>query len=169
VGRDLKIKVGGNCTLGGQDNKTVVFCAGGIGVSPVLGNYRDFLSRRQHLGNSSANPKSMFLYSVSTQTELVFGEELAQLFYNHQKNEDRMIFTLTKSSCWQTPEKFGGWNSARQAIELRIGRYLCEFLDAAPTDAVFYICGPPAMNDDAVAYLEAKGIPSANMKYEKWW
>jgi ferredoxin-NADP reductase len=33
------------------------------------------------------------------------------------------------------------------------------FRDAAPTDSNFYLCGPPAMLDDAVSHLETNGVP----------
>jgi NAD(P)H-flavin reductase len=46
-------------------------------------------------------------------------------------------------------------------VELRTGRIMKPFRDAAPTDSNFYLylCGPPAMLDDAVSHLETNGVP----------
>jgi ferredoxin-NADP reductase len=173
IGADLRIRVGGNCTLAGDDfDKPAVFCAGGIGIVPVLGNYRAYLARQQQKDTQS--PPSMFFYSIPTQDEFVFGDELVQLFHSHQEQQNgdqknRMVCALTKSKEWTSAEKISGNDSGNNQVELRLGRYLNDFLDAAPKDALFYICGPPAMNNEAASYLEAKGVPTANIRYEKWW
>lgn len=175
-GAVLDIKVGGDCSLSDEDfYKPVVFCAGGIGISPVLGNYRAYLAR--HDQEHKPSPPTMFLYSVSTQDEFVFGRELIQLFHSQQQQKDgghdsRMICTLTKGREWASTVDFDVGNDkvGKKQVEFRVGRYLNEIMDAAPKDSIFYICGPPAMNDAAVSYLEQeKGVPSASIRYEKWW
>jgi ferredoxin-NADP reductase len=104
----------------------------------------------------------MFLYSVSTQDELVFADELAELASGSNNSLDKMIFTLTKSSEWKPTSNY-------RNVELRTGRMMKPFLDAAPTDSTFYLCGPPAMIDDAVSHLETNGVPSSSIRCEKWW
>ncbi|CAJ1957965.1 unnamed protein product [Cylindrotheca closterium] len=195
VGSDLRVQVGGSCTLqrddeehdhdNEDDDKTVVFCAGGIGISPVLGNYRYLLDQQKKRRSASpgkvAAKPTMFLYSVSTQDELVFWEELVQLHKEQQEadqeNRSRMIFSLTQSESWDDSFLLSSAEASsteeedieETGIELRHGRYLQEFLEFAPEDAIHYICGPPKMNDDAVAFLKAKGVPASNIKCEKWW
>lgn len=185
VGSDLRVQVGGGCTLqeGGedveedeQDDRPVVFCAGGIGISPVLGNYRYILDRqkkqRASSGNASKPPQSTtFLYSVSTRDELVFWEELIQLHKEQHEmdpgNKNRLIFALTKSDSWD--ESLLGAKAKHVGVELRQGRYLLELLESTPQDAIYYICGPPKMNDEAMDFLVAKGVRSSDIRYEKWW
>ncbi|KAL3932881.1 MAG: hypothetical protein SGBAC_010641, partial [Bacillariaceae sp.] len=186
VGSDLKVQVGGGCSLQRNerdddkaidDDKPVVFCAGGIGISPVLGNYRYLLHRqkkRRSTSEKAANPTMFFYYSASTQDELVFLEELVQLHEEQQEadpeSQNRMVFSLTKSESWDY--SFLSTSSSQAStrehtdigIELRHGRYMLEFLEAAPKDAIFYICGPPKMNDEAVAFLEAKDVPKTNVQ-----
>jgi NAD(P)H-flavin reductase len=42
-------------------------------------------------------------------------------------------------------------------------------LQEGPTEAVYCICGPPLMIEDAVQHLKQKGIPSNRIKFETWW
>eukprot|EP00980_Cylindrotheca_fusiformis_P020578 scaffold7641_cov115-Cylindrotheca_fusiformis.AAC.24 len=173
-GTDVRIQVGGNCTLSEKDyHHPVVFCAGGIGISPVLGNYRAFLAYHEKNGTL---PNSMFLYSIATQDEFIFGNELMNLFHcqHDATHKSRMVCTLTKSSKWTHIENGNSTsgaedNESKSRVEFRVGRYLHEFLNATPKESIFYICGPAAMNDDAASYLEANGVPSASIRYEKWW
>lgn len=197
VGSDLKVQVGGGCSLqrneGDDDDdddddkeldgdKPVVFCAGGIGISPVLGNYRYLLNRqkkRRSTSEKAAKPTMFFYYSASTQDELVFWEELVQLHEEQQEadpeSKNRMVFSLTKSESWDysflsaSSSQASTREDTDTGIELRHGRYMLEFLEAAPKDGIFYICGPPKMNDEAVAFLEATGVPTSNVQCEKWW
>ena len=170
-GTPLKIKVGGNCFLDPtDDDKPAVFCAGGIGISPVLANYREYLRRRENT-KQQMHPKTMFLYSVTTQDELVFGKELLELYHKQEgKYQDEMILTLTKGTQWMPlEEEIFGRDKDSIRIEQRLGRYLKEFLYSAPRESIFYICGPPAMNDEAVSILQQRDIPTDNIRYEKWW
>lgn len=184
VGSDLKVQVGGSCSLqppsGDDDDKyvdrPVVFCAGGIGISPVLGNYRYLLDRQKKRKADSGNaakpsPSTTFFYSVSTQDELVFWEELIQLHKEQHetnpKSEKRMIFSLTQSDAWD--ESLFGTQGKDIGVELRHGRYLSELLESTPPEAIYYICGPPKMNDDAVNFLVAKGVSPSDIRCEKWW
>jgi ferredoxin-NADP reductase len=74
------------------------------------------------------------------------------------------VFALTKSSEWKEDA-----TSKHPNVELKTGRIMKQFLDEAPEDSIFYICGPQSMIDDSITHLENKGIPSSNIRYEKWW
>jgi len=129
-----------------------------------LGNYREYMKRRQQQqqqqqSSSPFSAQSMFFYSASTQKELVFAEELLQLFNLQQQQHDRMVFTLTQSDEWDRNslvQKLGNirdgdgdgdpdadLNGVLERIELNTGRYLKPFLDEAPTDALFFFAGLP--------------------------
>ena len=172
----VEISVGGTCTLlqekdGSIPRRPSYFVAGGIGISPVLSQYREFLYYRDKVKtdiHDDQKPKTWFLYSVSTAEELVFGDDLIELSKPGSKSGlDTMIFTLTKAD-----EKWDDAldNDSRTAhVERRYGRQLKDFLSIAPKDAVYYVCGPPAMIDEAVELLKNKDIPDDSIKYEKWW
>ena len=174
----VELQIGGTCTLIQQHQATAdnmkppppaVFCAGGIGISPILSQYREFLhQRRQTVDIDATQSPSMFLYSVSTSEELVFGKELGELSLSTswKPGHDRMVFSLTK-----TTDKL--WDDAIvdefPTIERCNGRILTKFLDEAPDNAIYYICGPPSMIDDAVSHLLERGVTDSCIKYEKWW
>ena len=192
VGLPVEIRVGGDSVLDEKlPLRPSVFCAGGIGVSPILSQYREFLFLREknNHGCPDANDKIekasiMFLYTASSMAELVFGSELAEL--SQQGSEigcDKMVFACTgetsqsksypstASSAAKNKESWvldGG--DVPSHIERRTGRILTEFLNEAPQNANFYICGPPSMIDDAVHHLtQVRMIPQEQINFEKWW
>jgi ferredoxin-NADP reductase len=145
-----------------------IFCAGGIGISPVLSQYREFLSQRASCATpSTPGPPARFLYTVSEQSELVFADELAELSTLGKSSNpgDRMVFALTQTSKWNYAS-----TEYLQRVELKTGRVMKSFLDEAPKESIFYLCGPPGMLDDAVSHLTVvRGVDPANIQYEKWW
>jgi ferredoxin-NADP reductase len=99
----VEIRVGGDCTLEEEQIhlRPSVFCAGGIGISPILSQYREYLFLREKATSTTTtttaalNTTTMFLYSASTIEELVFADELAQS--GSKKCHDRMVFTITET------------------------------------------------------------------------
>jgi Na+-transporting NADH:ubiquinone oxidoreductase subunit NqrF len=75
---------------------------------------------------------------------------------------DRLVVSLTRRN---------EWNKPLEGVECVTGREaLHSFLsDDAPSDATYYLCGPPSMLDDALDMLQQKGISSERIAHEKWW
>ena len=152
-----------------------IFCAGGIGISPVLSQYREFLVQRESFADAipdTPGPPARFLYMASEQSELVFADELVELATLKSRNPgDCMVFVQTKASKWYNNSDDGGHKVYPQRVELKTGRQAMKpFLDEASIQSIFYICGPPGMLDDAVAHLtNVRGVDPANIQYEKWW
>ena len=158
----VEVRVGGSCILQDKaETRPAVFCAGGIGISPILGQYRELQSRRLF---AKTKMPTDFLYSVPTQDELVFGDELLELVSKDTDGLDKLTLSLTKQSEWENLETKDHPN-----VEFKTGRLLQSFLDNAPIDAVFYLCGPPAMLDDSVDQLVKRGIASSDIQCERWW
>ena len=53
----------------------------------------------------------------------------------------------------------------------RTGRIDAELLRAEGIDlnALFFVCGPPAMIRDVAAMLAELGVPGERIRYEQWW
>jgi len=151
----VEIQVGGNCVLP-DTNRPVVFCAGGIGIAPILSQYRELLKERQDA------PVSL-LYSVGKEEDLVFQEEIIELARVHHKMGDRLVFTLTKDRVW------GEKLHQSTFVDYRNGRQVQSFLEGAPQDAIFSLCGPPEMVHEAEGLLIQRGVPPSCILYEKWW
>ena len=172
VGDDIRVQVGGTCLLSTQSQIVPsIFVAGGIGISPLLGLYRQHVGGvHQHL-NSTTPPPVKFFYSVRTEDEVVFRKELTELL----RPDDTLTITLTQSSDWKCP-------GVESNISYQVGRGLTEFLQESNVttttmgnnryrwrDAIYYICGPPSMQDDALSTLQHAGVPNHRLLYERWW
>lgn len=153
VGDDVEIQVGGGCVLVKDFARPAVFIAGGIGISPLLSMYRQHCEER---GNGKG---ASFLYIVSNEEELVFIDELQSLA---RESGDRVVASLTQQDAWKNPF---------EDVTCLTGRdVMIPFLNEdSPEDAIFYVCGPPAMLDEAIELLGQRGIPSPRIVYEKWW
>jgi ferredoxin-NADP reductase len=195
VGSNVEIRVGGTCTLQQPQHKKarpVVFCAGGIGIVTMLSLYRAHY-QNEHLRRLDTtlpetlpqSPTTLF-YSASTQEEMVFADELIDLVstYGTQARGDRLVLALTQQAAWkhitstsnaeQTDQEktLVDFTSGEEegVIEYRTGRELRNFLSEQADDSLYYLCGPPAMIDEAVRILvEDRGVPESDILYEKWW
>ncbi|CAB9529715.1 Oxidoreductase NAD-binding domain-containing protein 1 [Seminavis robusta] len=176
IGRTVHVQVGGTCVLDTTtrqkiETQPVVFCAGGIGISPVLSMYRQWTQLLQKSNNQNPPPSS-FLYSVSTEEELVFGDELVQtLLLAHNtnsshKNRHSLCFSLTQQTAWKDSSK---QDLESKGVQCRTGRFMKEFLTEADDTSAFYLCGPPAMLDEGVDLLRKRGIADTNIHFERWW
>jgi ferredoxin-NADP reductase len=140
------------------------------------------------------SPTTLF-YSASTQEEMVFADELIDLVstYGTQARGDRLVLALTQQAAWKHASTIvsTGTSNVEQTeqekalvdttcstsgedeeglIEYRTGRQLRNFLSEQADDSVYYLCGPPAMIDEAVRILvDDRGVPESEIIYEKWW
>lgn len=188
VGQSCQVQAGGTCVLDTasaiHQRQPVVFCAGGIGISPLLSMYRYWnqqlqLQQQQHSNNNDDTsvgkdktqvPSSSFLYSVSTEEELVFRDILVEEATNAKNLStaaQQLTITLTQQKAWTLQLK---QDLESRGIRCRTGRCMKEFLAAADSAASFYLCGPPAMIDEGIDILQQqRGIPPDQIHYEKWW
>ena len=153
AGDEILVQVGGTCLLSPRGaRKCAVFVAGGIGVSPMLGLYRHHVAEQR--------PPVKFLYSVPTQDDLVFFDSLKQLL----RPDDALTLTLTQSSQWESP-------GSESNIHYQLGRGLAQFLTSTSKEdnTIYYICGPPPMQDEAISILHQHGVSEDGLVYEKWW
>ena len=177
IGEEVQVQVGGTCVLSPlsttpeefRNAPPSVFLAGGIGISPILSQYREFINHRANLVNSTTSgPAAKLLYTVSDETELVFAEELLGLATSGVglNANDEMIFSVTQAAQWS----MDAHRAYGHAVTLATGRIMRSFLGKQARSSMFYLCGPSGMLDDAVAFLQdASGVDPSNIHYEKWW
>jgi NAD(P)H-flavin reductase len=74
---------------------------------------------------------------------------------------DQLVVSLTQD----------GWQKPLSGVQCLTGRKVMHTVlkDNTSHDAIYYICGPPSMMDEAIGLLRENGISSSNIRYEKWW
>lgn len=179
TGAVVRVRAGGNTVLDTRDRyRPVVFCAGGIGVSPLLSMYRQWTewqntlhSETSHDGGNvtTTTPTASFLYSVSDEEELVFVDQLVrQAALGEGVTKHDVTLTLTRRTTWNERRR-DDLRCAHHHVTCRTGRRVREFLHTADRASSFYICGPPAMLDHGVAVLQERGIEDEHIHFERWW
>lgn len=136
----------GAFTLGTAIAPAYLFVAGGTGISPLRAMLR-------HLIASDVRVPLSVVYSARVPEELAFRDELERLA---RRGLIQLHLTVTGQG---TP----GWEGVR-------GRIAIEALERAlpSTDAVCYLCGPPAMVEDVPPLLRQLGVPTSHVRTEEW-
>ena len=126
--------------------KNVILLAGGIGISPHMSIFRYIAE-----GDTAT---ATLVYSASNPIELIFREEIEAT----TRSNPRMKALLTVT------DETDGWRE-------RVGKIDAALIKEAGIDpeALYYICGPPAMIHELVDILRTLGIRRKQMRYELWW
>ena len=126
----------------------LVLIAGGIGITPLISILR--YVDQSHL----ENPVEL-TYSASQATELLFREEIQAIA--DRNTGIRCAFTVSG-------RQEGAWGG-------RVGRIDLELLrEHAPTqDSLYYLCGPPAFQDDLSVMVSNLGVEDSMIRAERWW
>ena len=148
AGDAVEVSLGGNFIYTPDEARSVVLIGGGIGMTPLMSIVRavDDMARLTRL---------TLVYSASSPDELLFRRELESIAARNDRI--RCVFTVTRA----VPETWDG----------RTGRIDAELLRAEgiDLDALFFVCGPPAMIQDVTAILAGLGVPGSRVRYEQWW
>ena len=148
VGDRVTIAVGGNVWYRRELSDSLVLIAGGIGINPIMSILR-------YLDDAAPQVRATLLYSVRTPAELLYGEDIRQIA-QHRRNL-RAHFTVTRSQghSWQ--------GDSGRIDDVMLNRLRLE------REALYYLCGPPAMVADVRAYLGELGIDAARIRFESWY
>ncbi len=126
----------------------MVFVAGGIGITPVI-------SMLRYLDQTRMDQDVRLLYSAGSPSELAFRDEIERM--SERNPGFNAIFTVTRPH-----EEL--WNGRTG----RIGRSL--LLDQRPAgESLYYLCGPPQLQDDLSSVLSEIGVSGSHVKSERWW
>jgi ferredoxin-NADP reductase len=126
--------------------KNVVLLAGGIGIAPHMSIFRYIAE------GDDAN--ATLVYSAGSSAELIFRDEIEST--THRNTRMKAFYTVTDDA--------KGWNG-------RVGKIDAGLIREAGVDpeALYYICGPPAMIHELVDVLRTLSIRRKQMRYELWW
>jgi ferredoxin-NADP reductase len=147
-GSQLSIgKPAGQFVYPGDDERPLALLAGGIGITPLLAMLRFAVS-------SHPTRTVSLLYSARNRAALAFLPELRVLAQRHPQL--RIGITVSEVDA---PES---WRKGR--IDLP---FITQYV-AHPTHTIFCICGPAAMMGDMEQVLLGAGVPSTQIRSEKF-
>jgi len=138
----------GNFILNEMTDKPQVLIAGGIGITP----YHSILT---YAGAKNLSLPITLLVSFSVPEEMIFFEELKNIEKEH--TNIRIVYTITKPEESQTP-----WNGEKGRISQDM---LTKYVpDSA--NALYYVVGPPAMEEATTNILKEMHIDQSNIVTE---
>jgi ferredoxin-NADP reductase/uncharacterized protein YcbX len=135
----------GRFTFDGEAADEIVMIAGGVGITPLMSKIR-FLATRKWSGRVD------LLYSVKTERDIIFRQELAEL--------QRECPTFNVHVTVTSEER--DWRGAR-------GRLTAEWLRAVVPDIagrLVHLCGPTAMAASAQKILHQLGVSASRIEVE---
>jgi len=150
---DVYIKgVGGNFTLEEEPEKTIVFLAGGIGITPVK-------SMLEYAIDKGLSMKAKLFYSNREKKFIAYEKELDSIMGNLDDLE--IIHTLTDIS----HEEVSSWKGETGFIDQK----MIETHVKEPDSSIFYISGPPSFNEAMNKMLKEQiGLNKENVKTENF-
>ena len=136
----------GRFTFRGKEAPSVVFIAGGIGITP-------FMSSIRYLTDQSWQGEIFLIYACGSMRDIIFRQELDYL----QQRHPTLHVTVTLSS-EQSPE----WTGARGYVSKEL------ILKTVPDIAArrIHMCGPPPMMESVKALLAQIGVAPEQVKTE---
>ena len=144
IGSKVEVgSIGGTFLLPSGKKQSLVFIAGGVGITPFHSMIDYALSQ--------SGWRVQLLYSNRNQKRTVHFEELRKLA--EKKRNFRVIFTMTSQR---------GWTGERARINPSfIKRYV-----KSPKTKLFYLAGSPRMNYDITTALLKLGVSAGRIKAE---
>jgi ferredoxin-NADP reductase len=126
--------------------KNVILIAGGIGIAPHMSIFR-------YIADADTATATL-VYSATSPEELIFRDEIEATA--RQNKRMKALLTVT--------DEAKGWGG-------HVGKIDAPLIREAGVDheALYYICGPPAMIHELVDTLRTLGIRRKQMRYELWW
>jgi ferredoxin-NADP reductase len=170
VGDEVEVRVGGDFVWNEEEErnngiKSVVMVAGGVGINPLMSmldhicgglNTKDGMLRNVRL-----------LYSAKTYSELLFLERIERLKKNWS---DNLICTyyITREECTDFPSSKSQFVYGKR-ISKDVVNTIIDTEREHEMKSKWFICGPPAMEDDVIKWLKEQEIEEERIKFEKWW
>lgn len=129
-----------------RDRRIVLF-AGGSGITPIM-------SMLRHIDEIGAETEITLFYSVRTEHDIIFEQEL-----------ERLRQRLPKFSCVVIASKPGAeW----QGLRGRVNRELVAAHLETPGDRTFFLCGPAGFMADVKDILLSLGVGSDQIRQESF-
>lgn len=133
----------GDFTVNPQYDKSLVFMAGGIGITP-------FLSMLTSLTKMRLNIPIMLLYSCRDENDVPFADQLMRL--QRQNPNLKVIFVLGEPPI---STRFSSTSFVTGKID---DEFITKIHGQVSADTTYFLCGPPKFMDNLSAALAHQGV-----------
>lgn len=142
----------GSFTLRTKSDRRIVCIGGGAGMAPIL-------SLLRHMAETDNRRPVTFYYGARNPSDLFYVPEILSL-------TDRLVnFTFVPALSETWPED---WSSLGVEGDTGFVTDVVDRREADLTDADLYLCGPPPMVDAAIPILQARGVPTDRIYFDKF-
>ncbi len=138
----------GRFIFDGTQAESIVLIAGGVGVTPLMSILR-------YLTDKNWKGEIHFIFSVKTQSDIIFRKELDELKARHPNLRLHVALSRAEGTDWMGHK----------------GRINGEFLAKVipnPAKHPVYICGPTPMMAPTIQLLRDLGVPAEQIKSEEF-
>jgi glycine betaine catabolism B len=135
----------GRFTFRGHEAPSVVFIAGGVGITPLMSSIR-------YLTDQSWDGRIDLLYACARLEAVIFRDELERLVRRHHNLHVTIVLNDEPSSSWTGPRGYITDAILAQVPDIRSRR--------------IHLCGPPVMMDAVKKALSSLGIAADSVRTE---
>lgn len=135
----------GDCYYEAGMARSLVLIAGGIGITPIMSIVR-------YAAAATPDVPATLLYAATSPEELLFRDELESIAARNPRIRCEFFVTRGESG------PLRGGHVDEDALR--------SVLDP---EAVYFVCGPPAMLDSTVEILQRIGVSQERIRFERWW
>ncbi|RGB22050.1 hypothetical protein C1646_82285 [Rhizophagus diaphanus] len=168
IGDEISVRVGGEFVWDSLKEKQeqtehVIFIAGGVGINPLISMLESICQDKLLDKKKSFVEKIRLFYSVRTFSELLFYKRIEGLNKQFPEMLECSYF-LTRDDPLRKSEFY-----YRQRIDKKIINDVIEKERDYLEKLKCFICGPSAMEDDIIKFLNESGVDEERILFEKWW
>lgn len=147
IGSEVEVgPIAGAFVLPESFNQSLVFIAGGIGITP-------FMSMLRYAQEEKLPANITLIYSNRNQASSAFLKELQGL--SKKIPNLKLVFTMTEDESWQ---------GEKRMVD---AKFIKDYTNQL-TNPLFFVVGPPPMTDAILGELKKTGIQDQNIKIEKF-
>ena len=129
--------------------RSLVFIAGGIGITP-------FMSMLRHMRDTGEDRNVLLIYANRTAGDIAFREELEEISREADNPDLEIVHVLSAAD--------ESWKGRRGYVN----RALLEEYASDVKDCVYFLCGPPPMMKAVNDALDEMGIPGDRIRSERF-
>lgn len=130
--------------------KTIVYIAGGSGITP-------FMSAIRYVVQKKLNTKIILLFGNRTVADIIYKKELEQI---QKDNPNIQIVNVLsqENNILQNTNMIAG-----RIDKEKIQKYVTEL-----NNSIIFLCGPPPMTASVKTTISELNVPEQNIRFDKW-